>query len=303
MCFTITFLGTGAAVPTLNRGTSSQFIDCHQRKILIDCGEGTQLKLRQAKIKFQNLQLVLISHLHGDHVLGLPGLISTMQLLGRVQPLQVIGPKGIKKFVLTQLKLTYGYLGFHIEFTELEKEQTGVVFEDKCLSVSTFPLLHRVPTQGYRIEEKIGKRPLNKEAFDATGVSVAYIEKLKAGMDVTDNDGREVKYLDVTFPPKPTKAYAYCSDTKYNEEMLQYIENVNLLYHEATFVEKERQRAQDTFHSTAKDAAKIALKAKVGKLVLGHFSARYTETIEHLKEAKTIFKNVCVPEDGMTLKL
>src|SRR5690554_791283 len=193
MSFTVTILGTGAAIPTLVRGTTSQFINCKQRSILIDCGEGTQLQMRKFKIKFQNTQVILISHLHGDHVFGLPGLISTMQLLGRKKPLTIIGPKGIKGFLTNQFKWVGMYNGFPIEFKELAPNTSDLVFEDKCLKIQTFPLKHRVHTQGYRIDEKPGNRRLDKEAFDETGVSFSYINKLIAGDDIVDNEGTVVK--------------------------------------------------------------------------------------------------------------
>lgn len=303
MCFKITLLGTGAAIPTLQRGTSAQYINCQQRKILIDCGEGTQLKLRQAKIKFQNLQLILISHLHGDHILGLPGLISTMNLLGRKQKLLIIGPEGIENFIQSQLTFTQSYIGFEIEYKVLKKNTNECIFEDKCITIETFPLKHRIPTQGYRINEKPGKRPLDKVAFDKTGVSVAYIEKLKAGQDIVDNNGVEVKSEKVTLPPKPSKSYAYCSDTAYDESIIPFIKGVDVLYHEATFIEKEKDRAKSTCHSTAKQAALIAKKAGVKRLLLGHLSARYKEISDHISEAEVYFEEVMVPEDGTTIKI
>ncbi|PKR81731.1 ribonuclease Z [Brumimicrobium salinarum] len=298
MSFKVTILGTGAAVPTLSRGTTSQMINCQQRSILIDCGEATQIQMRKFKVKFQNVQLILISHLHGDHVFGLPGLISTMQLLGRKKALTIIGPKGIKAFLLTQFKIVGLYNGFPIHFSELDEKQEGIIFEDKCLKISTFPLKHRIPTHGYRIDEKPGKRRLNKQAFDQTGVSNSYIEKLLSGADIKDNSGVIVKSEDVTYPHKPTKSYAFCSDTAYHLPIINHIKNIDLLYHEATFIDKEGDRAVETYHSTAKQAAAIALKAKAKRLILGHFSARYKNMETHLEEAQTIFDSVFIPSDG-----
>lgn len=298
MSFTVTTLGTGAAIPTVKRGTTAQFINCKQRSILIDCGEGTQLQMRKFKVKFQNTQIILISHLHGDHVFGLPGLISTMQLLGREKPLLIIGPKGIKAFLSNQFKWVGMYTVFPIEFKELSPDTADHVFEDKCLKIKTFPLKHRVQTQGYRIDEKPGNRRLDKEAFDKTGVSFSYINKLITGEDIIDNEGTVVKSDDVTYSPKPTRSYAYCSDTAYHPEIVPHLENVDLLYHEATFLDKEQKRANETFHSTAKQAAQIALAAKAKRLVLGHFSARYKYMDKHIEEAQTIFDKVFIPEDG-----
>ncbi|MFA5573813.1 MAG: ribonuclease Z [Brumimicrobium sp.] len=298
MSFSVRILGSGAAVPTLQRGTTSQYIQCQQRHILIDCGEGTQLKLRKYKIKFQNIDIILISHLHGDHILGLPGLISTMQLLGRTKPIIIVGPKGIKAFVMSLFAFTELKDIFSINFQELEQDTIGIVYEDKCISIKTFPLKHRISTQGYRIDEKPGKRHLDKHAFDKTGVSVAYIHKLISGEDIVDNNGVEVKYLDVTTPPNPTKSYAFCSDTAFHLPVVEHIKNVDLLYHEATFIDKESERSTQTYHSTAKQAATIALKANAKRLVLGHFSSRYKDTNQHLTEAKEIFDLVFAPNDG-----
>src|SRR5690554_674121 len=272
MSFNVTILGSGAAVPTLKRGTTAQLINCQQRSILIDCGEATQLQMRRYKVKFQNIQLVLISHLHGDHVFGLPGLISTMQLLGRKSPMTLIGPKGLKEFLLSQFKLVGLYNGFTLN--------------------------HRIATHRYRIDEKPGNRRLDKEAFDQTGVSTSYINKLISGEDIVDNNGIMVRSEDVTYSPKPTKSYAFCSDTAYHPPIIEHLKNVDLLYHEATFIDKESERASETFHSTAKQAATIALKANAKRLILGHFSARYKSMENHLEEAQTIFERVFVPEDG-----
>lgn len=298
MSFDVTLLGTGAAVPSLSRGTTAQFVNCHQRHILIDCGEATQIQMRKFKVKFQKLDIILISHLHGDHVFGLAGLISTMQLLGRSSSLKIIGPTGIERFLKQQFEHVGLYRGFPIDFHELEKNHSGVIFEDNCLKISTFPLSHRIQTQGYKIEEVPGKRQLIKEEFDKYDVSGAYINKLLQGQDIEDNLGKLVKADDVTLPPKPTKSYAFCSDTAFFPEIIQHIKNVDLLYHEATFIDKESERASETYHSTAKQAATIALKSGTKRLILGHFSARYRSTEQHMIEAQSIFEKTFCPVDG-----
>jgi ribonuclease Z len=298
MSFDVTILGTGSAIPTVKRGTTSHFVNCQQRHILIDCGEGTQLQMRKFKLKFQQIDIILISHLHGDHVFGLPGLLSTMQLLGREHKLKIYGPVGIKRLIRVQLEEVGSSKIFPIEINEIEENTSSLVFEDKCIEISTFPLNHRVHTQGYKIQEKIGKRRLIKEEFDKSGLSVAYINKLLRGEDVIDNEGRSLKYEAVTLPPKPAKSYAFCSDTAFHLPILESIENVDVLYHEATFLDKESERATTTFHSTAKQAATIALKANAKRLILGHFSARYKTAENHKTEAQTIFENTFVPKDG-----
>lgn len=298
MDFEVTILGSNAAIPTLSRGTTSQFVQCKQRHILIDCGEGTQLQLRKFQIKYQRINTILISHLHGDHVFGLPGLISTMQLMGRTQGITIFGPVGIKKLLKTQLEAGGGYFQFTIHFVELEPHSSGLIFEDKCIKIFNFPLKHRIPTHGYRIQEKPALRKLLKEKFDATGVSIAYIKKLIQGENIVDNRGVEVKSNDVTLPPDRTRAYAFCSDTAYSESILPHIKDVDLLYHESTFLDAEAKRATETYHSTAKQAATIAQKADAKKLILGHFSSRYKDLSDFKKEAETIFNDVSIPSDG-----
>jgi ribonuclease Z len=298
MAFSVTILGSGAAVPKLTRGATAQYIQCQNRQILLDCGEGTQLQFRKFKLKFQTLDHIFITHLHGDHVFGLPGLLSTMGLLGRKKGISIYGPKGLKKLIHSQLEIVGMHDSFPITIHELQKNQTGVIFEDKCIEIKTFPLLHRIDTQGYVIKEKPHKRKLIREKFDHYGVSVSYIQKLIQGYDITDSAGVHVKSDDVTVPGKPAKAYAYCTDTAYSEEIIEHIQEVDLLYHEATFIDSEADRAAQTFHSTAKQAATVAKKAKVKRLVLGHFSARYKTLEDFKKEAETIFSPVFIPQDG-----
>lgn len=303
MSFELTILGSGAAIPALHRRTTAQYLNCHQRHILIDCGEGTQLQLRKFHIKFQQIDFILISHLHGDHVFGLPGLISTMQMLGRTSELKIFGPKGIKELIQSQLMLVGHHDVFSLTFTEFEKNSAGCVYEDKCITIHHFPLNHRVQTHGYLIKEKPHKRRLIKEAFDATGVSVSYIQKLIQGEDITDNDGKHVRSDDVTIAGRPAKSYAYCSDTAFFPEIIPHIKDVDVLYHEATFIDKESERAHATYHSTAKQAATIALKANAKRLIMGHFSARYRSTKEHIEEASTIFTPCFAAEDGELYKI
>lgn len=298
MSFTVTILGSGAAVPKLSRGTTAQYVSCQNRQILLDCGEGTQLQFRKFKLKFQSLDIILITHLHGDHVFGLPGLISTMGLLGRTKKLKIIGPTGIKKLITTQLDIVGMNKSFELIFTEIEKESAVQIYDDKCIEIHTFPLNHRIETQGYLINEKPHKRKLIPEKFEEYGVSVSYIQKLIQGSDITDNNGVFVRSDDVTIPGKASKSYAYCTDTAYDEKIIPHILNADLLYHEATFLDADADRASKTYHSTAKQAASIAFKAGVKRLVLGHFSARYKELNVFKEEAETIFEPTFIPNDG-----
>ncbi len=298
MDFSVTILGSSAAIPKVNRNTTSQYVICKNRHILIDCGEGTQIQLRKFKLKLQSVQIILISHLHGDHILGLPGLVSSMQLLGRTSSLSIYGPKGISDFLLPILSIIGKGVQFDLNIVELEPNSNSIIFEDNCITISNFPLQHRIPTHGFLIKEKPNKRRLLKDEFDKTGVSVAYIQKLIQGFDIEDNNGVKVKYQDVTMEGKLSKSYAYCSDTCFTPKIIEYIADVDLLYHEATFLDKEADRASETYHSTAKQAASIALNANTKRLLLGHISARYNDLLQHEIEAKEIFENVSVVKDG-----
>ena len=299
MDFSVTILGSGAALPTFSRNPTSQYIVCNNRHILIDCGEGTQIQMRKFGVKFQRITHILISHLHGDHFFGLVGLLSTMHLLGRDQGIKIYGPEGLEQIIRSQLEIGGAKLDFSIEFKTLDGKSEGLLFEDKLIEIYSFPLKHRIPTNGFLIKEKGKKRILLGELFKQDKLSIALIPFFKRGEDVIDEfTGKVYLHKKYTLEPKKSFSYAYCSDTMYYEKVIPYIENATVLYHEATFLEKDRSRAKATFHSTAKDAAKIAEKAKVGRLLLGHLSARFENGLEHEKEAKTIFENVEVVEDG-----
>ena len=298
MNFTITILGSGAALPTFSRNPTSQYIECNNRHILIDCGEGTQMQMRKFGVKFQRITHILISHLHGDHFFGLVGLLSTMHLLGRDQGITIYGPIGLEEIIRSQLEIGGSKLEFGLTFVPLDGKTPSLLFEDKLIEIHTFPLKHRIPTNGFLIKEKRKEYTLLGEIFKADGLSLTFIPKFKNGEDVIDENGETHYFEEYTSPPPPTRSYAFCSDTIYSEKIIPYIDNVDLLYHEATFTEEFRSRAKATFHSTAIDAANIALKSSAKKLILGHLSARFENGKEHVNEAKTIFKNVEVVEDG-----
>ena len=298
MSFKITILGSGAALPTFSRNPTAQFIDCNNRHILIDCGEGTQMQMRKFGVKFQKLTHILISHLHGDHFFGLVGLLSTMHLLGRDQGIVIYGPIGLEEIVRCQLEIEGAKLGFGITFIHLDGKTPGIIFEDKLIEIHTFPLKHRIKTNGFVIKEKTKEHILLGDLFKADGLSLTCIPKFKKGENARNTDGKIYNFQDYTLPPAPSKSYAYCSDTAYYENIIPFITGVNLLYHEATFTEAHKSRAKATFHSTALEAATIAQKANVKKLILGHLSARFENGKEHELEAKTIFKNTEVVEDG-----
>jgi ribonuclease Z len=301
--FEVTILGSGAAVPTARRNPTSQYVVCNDRHILIDCGEGTQMQIRKLGVKFQRINHILISHLHGDHFFGLVGLLSTMHLMGRDKGLTIYGPEELEGIVRAQLEVGGGRLDFDLTFVRLNGKEAKLLFEDRMIEIHTFPLKHRIPTNGFIIKEKPKERQLISDAIKGSGLKLEHLPRLKKGENVIDELGNLFEYEDFTYPPKLSLSYAYCSDTCYWETIVPYIENVTVLYHEATFVQKDSERAKATFHSTAEQAARIASKANVGKLLIGHLSARYESTDIHMTEACAVFNNTLVVEDGTIYKI
>jgi ribonuclease Z len=299
----LTILGCYAATPRTITNPTSQVLEIKNRMFLIDCGEGTQVQLRKNKIKFSKINQVFISHLHGDHFFGLIGLISTFSLLGRTTDLHIYGPKGIKEIIILQLRLSNSWTNYGLYFHELESEESEVVFEDDKVLVTTIPLKHRVYTNGFLFQEKVGERKLNMDAVLNHEIESCYYQKIKNGKDITLDDGRLIANSVLTFDPIEPKSYAFCSDTVFHEDIIPIIENVDVLYHESTFLESEESLANKTLHSTAKDAARIALKANAKLLILGHYSTRYESIALFKEEAKTIFPEVLLAEDGKTFEL
>lgn len=270
---------------------------------MIDCGEGTQLRLSKMRIKINKIDHIFLSHLHGDHYFGLIGLISTMHLFGRTKPLYLYGPSPIKEIIDLQLKHSETILNFELIY--LFTDQTGkeIIFENRDLTVKKFPLNHSIFCTGFRFDEKPKNPKINKEKLP-NNISLADLGKLKKGEDLFDERGQLLyKNEELTFPPKRSRSYAYCSDTRYDESLLKYITDVDLLYHEATFANDMTQRAGNTFHSTAEQAALIARKANAGKLLLGHFSVRYRELDILLEEAKNIFKESYLALEGKVIDI
>jgi ribonuclease Z len=299
----LTILGCYAATPRTFTNPTSQVLEICNRLFLIDCAEGTQVQLRKNKVKFSAINHIFISHLHGDHFFGLIGLISTFNLLNRNNPLTVYGPEGIKEIIKLQLKLSNSWPQYELNFIELTSSQSEIIFEDDKVIVSTIPLQHRVYTNGFLFQEKPKERKLNIEKVQELGIEKCYYQNIKNGKDITLDDGRVIANLELTFDPQVPKSYAYCSDTIYNEEIIPIVNEVDILYHESTFLESEVHLAQKTMHSTAKQAATIALKANVEKLILGHYSTRY-DSIERFKsEAQEVFKNVLLADDGVVFEL
>ena len=298
----LTILGCYAATPRTLTNPTSQVLEIKNRLFLIDCGEGTQVQLRKNKIKFSKINHIFISHLHGDHLYGLIGTISTFSLLGRTTDLHVYGPKGIKELIVLQLKLTESWTTYSLFFHELESKESEIIFEDSKVIVKTIPLKHRVYTNGFLFQEKPGDRKLNIEAVQQYDIHVAYYQKIKNGGDVTLDNGTVIENAKLSFDPIPSMSYAFCSDTVYNEAIIPIIENVDVLYHESTFLESEAPLAEKTLHSTAKEAARIALQANAKQLVLGHYSTRYDGIERFKEEAETIFPNVLLGDDGRSFE-
>jgi len=294
----VKILGSNSAAPAHRRNQTSQLVNVEGRFYLIDCGEGTQLQLKRFRIRAQRINNIFISHLHGDHYLGLMGLLSTMHLLGRKKALNLYGPQGLSEIITLQLKHSETVFNYELNFHPIDTKVNKVIHEDEFIRVHSIPLNHRIPCSGFLFEEKPKKRRIIKEMIPAD-FSVRNIVRLKNGEDIEGEDGEiQFKNEEYTHPPKKSFSYAYCSDTKYDESILPYIKEADMLYHESTFLEEHASRAANTYHSTAKEAATIALKANVGKLLLGHFSIRYKELEPIQEEAQTVFENSALAIEG-----
>ena len=300
----LTILGYNSAIPTVKSAPTAQFLEMEERCFLIDCGEGTQVQLRKAKAKFSKINHIFISHLHGDHVFGLPGLISSFRLLGRETPLHVYGPKGIKEMMETIFRITETHQGFEVVFHELSSKKSEKVFEDNRVEVFTIPLDHRIYCNGYLFKEKPKERHLNmQEISKYPEIEICDYHNLKRGKDIQLSDGYILKNENLTKPAEPSVSYAFCSDTRYLESIIPIIKNVDVLYHEATFLHDLKKMADFTGHTTALEAAKIARKANVKKLILGHFSNRYNDLSVFLNEACEIFPETYLPKQLEAVKI
>lgn len=295
----LTILGSFSATPHKDKAPTAQLLEIKGHRFLIDCGEGTQVRLRQHKIKFSHIKHIFISHLHGDHFYGLPGLISTFRLLGRETPLHIYGPKGIKEAILLLLKLADSWTNYSLHFHELDAKESVLLYSDDEVEVHTLPLRHRIYTNGFLFKELPGLRKINKAATEKFQIDISQFHRLKQGHDVIDFRGQTVSNTELTLDPLPPKSYAFCSDTAYFAELAEAVKGVDVMYHESTFLDDRKELAKKTFHSTAKQAAEIAHQAGVGQLLLGHFSSRYKSLEPFLEEAKTVFENVHLASDGM----
>lgn len=304
MSLKLTILGCHSATPRLNAYPSSQYLEIKNHGFLIDCGEGTQVQLRRYHIRFTKIKHIFISHLHGDHFYGLVGLISTFRLLNRLDELHVYAPKGLKEIITLQLKISNSWTQYPLIFHELSSEKSELIFENAVVEVRTIPLDHRIYTNGFLFKEKLGERKLNMTEIQGfKEIDICDYQNLKCGKDFIQDDGKRIPNQLLTLDPPPPKSYAYCSDTGYFPEIIPLVKNVNLLYHETTFLNDKKELATTTKHSTASQAAQIAKLGNVKKLIIGHYSSRY-KNIELFKiEAQAIFKNTETVIEGKIIEI
>ncbi len=304
MSIELTILGCHSATPRENAHPTSQIVTIKNHTFLVDCGEGTQVQLRKYSIKFNKIKHIFISHLHGDHYFGLIGLISTFRLLNRETELHIYAPKGLKEIITLQLKLSKSWTQYPLYFHELNSTKSEIIFEDDKVTVQTIPLSHRIYTNGFLFKEKLGERKLNIKAIsNYPDIKICDYQNLKIGRDFTLENGTNIKNQELTFDPNHPLSYAFCSDTEYLPEITKIINKVDTLYHEATFLNDKEALAKTTKHSTAQQAAEIAKMAEVKNLIIGHFSSRYKNKKTFLTEAKKVFKNTVLAEEGKMFKI
>ncbi|MBQ2787056.1 MAG: ribonuclease Z [Bacteroidaceae bacterium] len=301
--FEVHILGCGSALPTTRHNASSQVVRIGNKQFMIDCGEGTQLQLRKSHLHFSFINHIFISHLHGDHCFGLIGLISTFGLLGRNAPLHIYAHPMLQKIIQPQMDFFCKELPYHVEFHNIDPTQHKTIYEDKSITVETLPQKHRIPCCGFLFKEKPKKRHIIGEMMEYYNIPTYLRQGIKDGDDFTTPDGQIIPNYRLTRDADPSRSYAYCSDTLPCPENKTYLNDINLLYHEATFAESEKKRAAETFHSTALQAAEIAIEAKVHKLIIGHFSSRYTDDNILLDEATELFPNTELAYEGATFSI
>lgn len=301
--FELHILGCGSALPTTRHFATSQVVNLRDKLFMIDCGEGAQMQLRKSRLKFSRLNHIFISHLHGDHCFGLMGLISTFGLLGRTAELHIHSPKGLEELLTPMLNFFCHTLAYKVIFHEFDTRQTSVVYEDRSMTVTTIPLQHRIPCCGFLFAEKARPNHIIRDMVDFYKVPVYELNRIKNGSDYVTPEGEVIANTRLTRPSDPPRKYAYCSDTIFRPEILEQLSGVDLLFHEATFAESELARAKETYHTTAAQAARIALEAGVRQLVIGHFSARYEDESILLKEASAVFPNTILAKENLCISL
>lgn len=302
--FDVHILGCGSAIPTLKHFPTAQVLDIRDKLFMIDCAEGTQLLLRKQKLKFSRLNHIFISHLHGDHCFGLIGLLSTFDLLGRTSKLHLYSPgEDLERLLRPQIEYFCRGMGYEVVFHAVPHKEASVIYEDRTLTVETIPLKHRIPCCGYLFREKAALPHIRKDMIDYLQIPSFAINSIKEGVGWIDENGRKWEHEKLVFPAQPPRSYAYCSDTIYRPQLVEQLKSVDLLHHEATFTEECAKRAKETYHSTAKQAASIAKDANVGRLVIGHFSARYEDEQVFLTEAQEVFVNTLLAKDGLKISI
>ena len=301
--FKVHILGCGSALPTLQHNASSQIVELREKLFMIDCGEGTQIQLRRSRIHFSKIIAVFISHLHGDHCFGLPGMISTFGMTGRTAPLHIYAPAAFEPILDQTLSFFCQGLEFKVVFHAVDTTQNKVVYEDRSLTVETIPLQHRIDCCGYLFREKPILPHIRRDMIDFYNIPISQINNIKAGADWVTAEGEVIANSRLTTPAEPARSYAYCSDTRYIKTLHELVKGVSTLYHESTYSAEDAERARLYWHSTSQDAAKVARDASVGKLLLGHFSARYNNESQLLDEAKAIFPNSYLTREGATFDI
>jgi len=285
-------------VPTSKRNLTAHVLNVHERFFLIDCGEGTQIQLRRNKIRFGKINHIFISHLHGDHIFGLFGLISTFNLLNRDKDLHIYAHSELENILTRHIEYFERNLSFKIIYHHINPKLNEVIFENDKLTVETIPLKHRVPCCGFLFKEKPHLKNIKKDFIEKHPIPISQLQKIKEGEDFITETGKIISNSEITIPQFKQRSYAYCTDTAYFEKIIPIINNVDLLFHESTYANNLKKQAKETFHSTAEQAATIAKKANVGKLLIGHFSARYKDLTNLVIEARSVFENTVVAEDG-----
>lgn len=301
--FELHILGCGSALPTTRHFATSQVVNLRDKLFMIDCGEGAQMQLRKSRLKFSRLNHIFISHLHGDHCFGLLGLISTFGLLGRTAELHIHSPKGLEALFAPLLSFFCNGLGYRVLFHEFETKAPELIYEDRSVTVTTIPLKHRIPCCGFLFEEKARPNHIIREMVDFYKVPVYELNRIKNGADYVTPEGEVIANARLTRPAEPPRKYAYCSDTIFRPSIAEQIKGVDLLFHEATFVQADQARAKETYHTTAAQAARIACEAEAKKLVIGHFSARYEDEAVLLKEAREVFPETILAKETLCISL
>lgn len=301
--FSVTILGCGSATPSPKHYTSSQVVEMRGKLFMIDCGEGTQIQLRRSRVAFARINHIFISHLHGDHCFGLLGMISSFALLGRTSPLYIHAPQELWTILEPELAFYCKDIEFNVEFQGFDPSAASVIYEDRSLTVTTIPLKHRVPCAGFLFREKPTADHLDRAAADFYGVPQWDYARIKNGGDFTTSDGTVIPHDRLTKPAGTVRSYAYCCDTAFNPSMFQQISGVSAIYHDCTYRQDDADRAEKHFHSTTADAARSALEAGAGKLILGHFSARYTDENMLLEEACSIFPATVLAKENLTVDI